>query len=90
MWQVHVVSAFPLSGYYRAVFGWRRGGKSLDGVTEREVRSETGKKGFFINVTTVLPTFAPLVHPTDTLLGAAELSAASQGCQEVQNGKTAA
>ncbi len=46
---------------------------TVDGVTESEVRSETGKRGFFINVTTILPTFAPVGHPRDTPLGSAEL-----------------
>jgi len=37
------------------------------------------KRGFFINVTTVLPTFAPVGHPRDTLLGSAELSRSPSG-----------
>ena len=65
--------------------------KTVDGVTEGEVRSETGKKGLFIDVTTVLPAFAPVGHPTDTLSGVSRgIRPAPQGCQKVQNGKTAA
>ena len=35
--------------------GEEHGGKMVDGVKEGEVRSEAGKRGFFINMTTVLP-----------------------------------
>jgi hypothetical protein len=49
-----------------------------------------GKRSFFIKLTTVLRTFVPVGHPRDTILGQPRYLAAPQGCQEVQNGKTAA
>ncbi len=48
------------------------------------------KMGFFINKTTVLPESGRMAHPMETLGGQPTYPAAPQGCQEVQNGKTAA
>ena len=62
----------------------------VDGVTEGEVRSETGKRGFFINMTTVLPASGRVGLRTDTFRGQRSVPSTSQGCQEEQNGGTAA
>ena len=89
--QVHVASAFPWAGYYRAVFG-RRARWNNRLMERRRVRyaQRQDKKGFFVNVTAVLSAFGRVGHPTDTLLGSAEVSRRPQGCQNGQNGKTAA
>ena len=47
----------------------------LDGLTDGEVRSEPDKKGFFINVTTVLSASARVGHPAETFGSAGNLSA---------------
>jgi hypothetical protein len=52
---VHVASAFPLSRYSQAVFGWGATRILFDRGDYGEVRSERGRRYFFTNVTTVWP-----------------------------------
>jgi len=72
------VTAFPINeGHRRFLWpditvqfsGDERDGKMVDGVAEGEVRSQTGKRGIFISVTTVLPASGRVEHPTETFFG---------------------
>ena len=60
--------------------------KAVDGVTEGEVRSETEKKGFFINVATVLPMLASVGHPEIPYWGQPSYPPPIRRGLEVQNG----
>ncbi len=67
--------------------------KTVDGVTEGEVRSETGLKGLCIHKKMVLPLSGGVGHSTNTLntfSGSEEQSPTPRGCQNDRNGKPAA
>jgi len=62
-WQVHVASAFPLARYYQAVFAWRaRWKKRLTELRRVRYAHKQDKRGFFIHMTTVLPSSCLLRH----------------------------
>lgn len=63
---------------------------SFDQLVGAEIRSESGQKGFFVNVKTNLPLSGRVGHSAHTLSGPAELSFAPQQGQDRQNAKTAA
>jgi len=64
--------------------------KTVDGVTEGEVRSEKGEKGHFHQRDDGLPASDRMAQPTETLWGQPRYPAARQGCQNGQKGETAA
>ncbi len=64
--------------------------QTVDGVTEGEVRSETGQKGFFVNMTTVLPLSGGMEHSPTPFRGRPSDPSGPHGFPNGQNGKTAA
>ncbi len=65
-------------------------GEMVDGVAEGEVRSATGEKGLLHQHDDGFACVRSSGTPQRHLIGSPRYPAAFQGCQEVQNGSTAA
>lgn len=61
-------------GTTAACSGDELGGKAIDGATEGEVRLETGRKGPFVNMTTVLPLSSRVGHGSHAFSGPGDQS----------------